>query len=470
MLAQEPAALRAGVQSAAFPAGGGSATLCRMPEDHKPATMPEETTRPAREGVEEHEEVTGTPRVWAREIFNRRFLAYLGPGFLVSVGYMDPGNWGTDLEGGARFGYDLLWVLLVSNLMAIFLQALSAKLGLVTEHSLSENCRLHFSRGWNLFLWFTAEIAMIATDMAEFVGAALGFYLLLRIPMPLAALLTAGVVLLILLPYRHGARSLEYLIMGLVSILGLAYVVEIALVHPQWRQVAYHVVVPKVNSQSIVVAVGMLGATVMPHNLFLHSAAVLHRERPGDRGHTARLIRYATADAFFALNLAWLVNSAILITAAAAFYAQGMTITSITQAYRTLEPLLGPIAATAFAVGLLASGLSSSTTGTLAGQVVMEGFLHRRVRPLYLRLATMTPALVVILLGFNQIQVLVLSQVVLSLQLPFAIIPLLLFTRDPTLMGKHANRPVTNLVAWTVTVVIILLNGLLLAKVLGAAY
>jgi len=432
--------------------------------------------RPAWERVEAHEEAgaglrgAAAWRAYAREIFTRHFLAYLGPGFLVSVGYMDPGNWGTDLEGGARFGYTLLWVLLLSNLMAILLQALSAKLGLVTGCSLAENCRRHFPRPLTIFLWVTAELAMIATDLAEFLGAALGFYLLFRIPLPLAGLLTAGAVFLVLAPYRRGHRMVEFMIMGLVSVLGLCYVLELALARPQWGRVAYHMAVPHLSSASILVAVGMVGATVMPHNLFLHSAAVRNRALPGDLGHTGRLVRYATADAIFALSLAWLVNSAILIMAAATFHARGLPITSISQAHHTLQPLLGPLSAAAFAIALLCSGIASSVTGTMAGQIVLEGFLQVRISIWLRRLVTMIPALVVIMLGLNEIKVLVLSQVLLSLQLPFAVIPLLIFTRHHRLMGEHVNRPLTSLVAWLVTAVIILLNLLLLLRISGLRF
>jgi manganese transport protein len=433
-------------------------------------------TRPAREMIEAHQEpgagLRGLSawRAYAREIFNRRFLAYLGPGFLVSVGYMDPGNWGTDLEAGARFGYDLLWVLLASNIMAIVLQALSAKLGLVTNRSLAENCREQFPRPLSLILWVLAELAMMATDLAEFLGAALGFYILLRVPLPLAGLITGAVVFLILALSRYGYRYVDYVIMGLISVIGLCYVIEIVLSQPEWGKVGYHIFVPRVNSQSIVVAVGMLGATVMPHNLFLHSGIIRSRALPGDAGHTGRLIRYATADAIFALMMAWVVNSAIVVVAAAAFHHQSIEVTSITQAHQTLQPLLGSLSAVAFAVALLSSGLSSSVTGTMAGQIVIEGFLNVRFSIWLRRLITMVPAMVVIMLRVNEIKVLVLSQVALSLHLPFAIIPLLLFTRDRRLMGEHANRPVTNVAAWAITAIIVFLNVLLLVRIFGGSF
>ena len=405
-----------------------------------------------------------------RETFSRRLFAYLGPGFLVSVGYIDPGNWGTDLEAGSRFGYRLLWVLFASNLMAILLQTLAAKLGLITGRTLAQNCREHLSRPVNLFLWVMAELAMMATDMAEFLGAAVGFYILFRIPMLAAGVLTGGVVFLVLAMSRYGHRRLEYLIMGLVSIIGLCYLLELALAKPEWGILAKHVVVPWVNSQSVLVAVGMLGATVMPHNLFLHSGLILSRALPGDHVHAPRVFRFAVVDAIFSLTLAWLINSAILIMSAATFHRQGLAVTSITEAHHTLGPLLGAASTVAFAIALLCSGLASSVTGTMAGQIVIEGFLGIRFSIWLRRLITMVPALIVIALGLNEIKVLVISQACLSLQLPFAIVPLLLFTRRRDIMAEHANLAVTNVIAWLITAAIILLNVLLLYEIFGGRF
>ncbi len=405
-----------------------------------------------------------------RETFSRRLFAYLGPGFLVSVGYMDPGNWGTDIEAGSRFGYRLLWVLFASNLMAIFLQSLSAKLGLITGRTLAENCREHFSRRLSLFLWIMAEIAMMATDLAEFLGAALGFYILFHIPMLAAGLLTGGVVFIILAFSRYGYRKVEYIIISMVSIIGLCYLVELGLARPDWGGLAKHVVIPWVDSASILVAVGMLGATVMPHNLFLHSGIIQTRALPGNNAHNTRVFRFAVVDAIFSLMLAWLVNSAILIMSAAAFHRGGLVVTSITEAHQTLAPLLGPASSFAFAIALLCSGLSSSTTGTMAGQIVIEGFLKIRFSIWLRRFLTMIPAMIVIALGLNEIKILVVSQACLSLQLPFAIIPLLLFTRRKDLLGQHANLPVTNIIAWIITAAIVLLNMLLLYQVFGGRF
>lgn len=405
-----------------------------------------------------------------RETFNRRLFAYLGPGFLVSVGYMDPGNWGTDLEAGSRFGYRLLWVLFASNIMAIVLQTLAAKLGLVTGRTLAQNCREHFSRPVNYFLWLTAEAAMMATDLAEFLGAALGFYILFHIPMLAAGLLTGVVVFLILALSRYGYRKVEYAIIGMVSIIGVCYFLELILAKPEWGVVTRHMVVPWVNSQSILVAVGMLGATVMPHNLFLHSGVIQTRALPGNNAHNTRVFRFAVVDAIFSLTMAWLINSAILIMSAATFHREGLVVASITQAHQTLRPLLGAGASAAFAIALLSSGLSSSTTGTMAGQIVIEGFLRIRFSIWLRRLITMIPALIVIALGINEIKVLVLSQVCLSMQLPFAIIPLLLFTRRKDIMYEHTNLRVTNIVAWAITAIIVALNALLLYRVFGGRF
>lgn len=379
---------------------------------------------------------------------------------------MDPGNWATDLEGGARFGYTLLWVLLSANLMALLLQHLAAKLGLATGLTYPQVCRQHFSRPLVLFLWVTAEIAAIATDLAEFLGAALGFYLLLHIPMFPAALLTALAVFGILALYRFGYRPIEYVILALVSIVGLAYVFEVWLVQPDWPAVVQGSLIPRLSSDSLVIAMGMLGATVMPHNLYLHSGAILTRRHP-DPEAIGWVTKAALVDSVLALNLAWLVNGAIVVMAAGAFFGQGLEITSIEEAHQTLTPLLGGMAATAFAVALLASGVSSSTTATLAGQIIIEGFLNVRFGLFLRRLITVVPALVVIALGLDAYWVLIVSQVALSVQLPFAIIPLVWLTARPDVMGKHANARLTTVLASIVAVVIVGLNILLLIRLAG---
>lgn len=416
------------------------------------------------------EKVRATAQVVSR-IKWREVTPYIGPAFLVSVGYMDPGNWGTNIEGGSSFGYKLLWVLLLSNLMAILLQTMAARLGIVTGKSLAENCRDHYSRKTNFFLWVMAEAAMMATDIAEFLGAAIGFYILFGIPMVSAGLLTGVVVFLILGLYRFGYRSVEYVIVGLVAVVGFAYVIEIILADPDWNKVAYHVVVPHLDSTSIFVAMGMLGATVMPHNLFLHSGIIQTRlaGEPTVR-QKRKLFAFAVLDSMFALNLSWLVNSAMIIMSAAVFYYNGIHISSIQEAHRTLEPLLGPLSSYAFAIALLAAGLSSSTTGTIAGQIVLEGFLNVKMGLWLRRLITMVPALIVIYLGLNEIEVLVLSQVILSMQLPFSIIPLIWFTSRADIMGELKNGRLTNILAITAAVVIICLNVLLIYMFFGGTF
>ena len=405
----------------------------------------------------------------------RRVLAFLGPGLLVSVGYMDPGNWATDLEGGARFNYSLLWVLALSNLMAILLQSLSAKLGIATGRDLAQLCRERFPRSAALFLWLTAEIAMMSTDLAEFLGSAIGLSLLFNLPLLTATLITGLDVFLILGLQRYGFRKVEYAILTLIAIVGGAYLIEIWLSRPDWSVLAYSTVVPRLNAESIYVAIGMLGATVMPHNIYLHSNLIQTRVRPKDsRNHKRYVFRLAVFDSVIALNGAFFVNGAILVMAAAVFYRNGVPVTSIEQAHQTLVPLLGPAAGFAFAVALLASGIASSTTATLAGQVVMEGFLRVRVRPwlrrFIFRLLVMIPAVLAVAFRLDPLNILVLSQASLSFQLPFATIPLLMFTSDRRLMGEFANRPWTTALAILVIGLILFLNGLLVYQLLGEIF
>jgi manganese transport protein len=404
---------------------------------------------------------------WLERIGNwlrtgKRALGLFGPAFVISVGYMDPGNWATDLDGGSRFAYRLLWVLLVSNIMAILLQTLSAKLGIATGRDLAQLCRERYSRPVAYGLWATAELAMVATDLAEFMGSALGIHLLFGIPLLPATFITGLDVLLLLAIQRWGHRGLELAIIGLVSLVGWSYVVELFLAKPDLGAIAHGLFVPHLDTKSIYVAIGMLGATVMPHNIYLHSALVQSRVKADDPAHNRKLYKFAIADSFVALNAAFFVNAAILIMAAAVFNRNGMAVASIEEAHATLIPLLGPLAAIVFAVALLASGLSSSVTGTLAGQVVMEGFLDLRWKPWVRRVATrvitMFPAVVAIAMGVDPLKILVLSQVFLSFQLPFAIIPLIQFTRDKGLMGEYVNSRWINVAAGLVTAVVIGLN------------
>jgi manganese transport protein len=386
---------------------------------------------------------------------------YLGPAFVASVAYMDPGNFATNIEGGARFGYELLWVLLWSNAMAILVQYLAAKLGIATGRTLPENCRAEFSRPMTLSLWFAAEIAAMATDLAEFLGAALGFYLLFGIPMLPAAILTGVCVMLILAIEQVGFQWLERVIMLFVGVIGVAYAIEMFLSKPPWAPIIRHVVIPEIHSGSIYIAVSMLGATVMPHVIYLHSALVLSRREPHDR-HEHRHRKMELLDVLLAMNGAWLINSAMVVMAAAVFFSSGVAVHSIEAAHQTLGPLLGKFASVAFAVALLCSGLSSSTVGTMAGQVILQGFLNVRISIFLRRLVTMIPAIAVIAIGLDPLKTLILSQAILSFCLPFAMIPLLILTRRRDLMGSHANRPITNYLAVLSTAIILAMNAWLL--------
>ncbi len=395
-----------------------------------------------------------------------RLMPFLGPAFIASVAYMDPGNFATNIQGGAKFGYTLLWVIVASNLMAMLIQSLSAKLGIATGMNLAEHCRTHFPRPVVLGMWVLMELVAMATDLAEFLGAALGFNLLFGMPLWLAGLLTALVTVLILGLERYGFRPLEITISALIGVVALSYLIETFLDRPVWRTVLFHAVVPQfAGAESVLLATGILGATVMPHAIFLHSALTQQRIVVRDPVQLHRLFRFEVIDVLVAMGLASLINAAMLIMAAATFYNQGLTqIGTIEEAHRTLEPLLGPAASVVFAISLLASGLSSSSVGTMAGQVIMQGFLHRHIPPWVRRLATMLPSLIVIALGFDPTQTLVLSQVVLSFGLPFAIIPLVLFTRRPDIMGVLVNRPTTTLLAACVAAVIVVLNLYLLVQ------
>ncbi len=398
----------------------------------------------------------------------RRGLVFFGPAFVVSVGYMDPGNWGTDIEGGARFGYRLLWVILLANLMAILMQTLSAKLGIATGKTLPEVCRDRYPRWLSVALWVTAELAAMATDLAEFLGGAVGLNLLLGIPLFPAALLTGIVISLILLLERYGFRKVEVVIIGLIAIIGFVYMTEIWLAKPAWGEIGRGLLTPSVPIGAMLVAVGIIGATVMPHNLYLHSALIQTRVRPSDslqRKHS--VYRLAIMDSVVALNGAFFVNAAILAMSAAVFADGRLSAYSLESAHQTLTPLLGPLAGVAFAVALLASGLASSTTATMAGQVIMEGFIHHKVNVWLRRAVTMIPSLVIIGLGLDPLQILVLSQVSLSFQLPFAMVPLVLFTSSRQIMGEFANNRMTKGLAWATTAVILGLNAVLLVQTLA---
>jgi manganese transport protein len=395
-----------------------------------------------------------------------RFMPFLGPAFIASVAYIDPGNFATNIQGGAKFGYMLVWVIVASNLMAMLVQTLSAKLGIATGKNLAEQCRSHFPRRVVIGMWVLMELVAMATDLAEFLGAALGFNLLLGVPLFIGALLTAIATFLILGLERYGFRPLEVAISLMVGLVALCYLVETIIGHPDWGEVVVHALVPQFSgTESVLLASGILGATVMPHAIFLHSALTQGRIVVRDRKRLRSLYRYEITDVVIAMGIASFVNAAMLIMAAATFYKTGLIhIASIEEAYRTLEPLLGKAAEWFFALSLLVAGLSSSTVGTSAGQVIMQGFLQRHIPVWVRRLVTMAPALVVIGAGLDPTRTLVLSQVVLSFGLPFAIIPLVMFTHRREIMGDLVNKPTTTMLASLIAAVIIALNLYLLYR------
>jgi manganese transport protein len=391
-------------------------------------------------------------------------LPFLGPAFIASVAYVDPGNFATNIQGGAQFGYTLLWVILFSNLLAMLVQTLSAKLGIATGHNLAEHCRLSFPKPVVWFLWGLMEVVAMATDLAEFLGAALGFNLLLGIPLWIAGLLTALATFVILGLERYGFRPLEAVITSFVGIIAISYVIETFLDKPNWGIVAYHAVVPQFSGpESILLATGILGATVMPHAIYLHSALTQSRIVVREPKQLKRLFHFELIDVLIAMGVASLVNGAMLIMAASTFNSQGITsVGTIQQAYRTLQPLLGRASGWVFALSLLASGLSSASVGTMAGQIIMQGFVNLEIPVWVRRLVTMIPSLVVIFLGLDPTRTLVLSQVALSFGLPFAIIPLVMFTSRRSLMGVLTNHRFTSLLAWMATGLIVVLNIYLL--------
>lgn len=409
---------------------------------------------------------TSQPSLW------RRMFAFAGPAYLVSVGYMDPGNWATDLEGGARFGYRLLWVLVMSNAMAILLQTLSARLGIVTGRDLAQACREAYPRRVSWVLWVLCEIAITACDLAEALGAAIGLKLLFGIPLLFGVVLTAADTLLVLWFTRYGIRAVEAFILSLVSIIGICFFAELVLAKPNFAEVATGLI-PRLDGQSLYVAIGILGATVMPHNLYLHSALVQTRSIGLDDRSKRAACKYNLFDSVIALNGALLVNAAILVLAATVFFHRAIVVTEIQQAHLLLAPLLGTtLAGVAFAVALIASGQASTVTGTMAGQIVMEGFLDFRMRPWLRRLTTrllaIIPAVVTILIAGEggTYRLLIFSQVILSMQLPFAVIPLIHFTSDRRRMGAFANSTWVKALSWTTAAIIVVLNFWLVASTL----
>jgi manganese transport protein len=393
-----------------------------------------------------------------------RLLPFLGPAFIACVAYVDPGNFATNIQGGAEYGYLLVWVIVASNLMAMLIQSLSAKLGIATGRNLAEVCRDEFPRPVVWGMWGVSEVVAMATDLAEFLGAALGFNLLFHIPLFPAALLTAVATFLILGLQRYGFRPLEAVITVLVGVIAACYLVETLLDNPSWGAIGKHAVTPKFDgTESILLSVGILGATVMPHVIFLHSSLMQHRIVTREPAQLRRLFRFELVDVVLAMGLAGMINAAMLIMAASTFFDKGLKdIASIEEAHRTLEPLLGSSASVIFAVSLLASGLSSSTVGTLAGQVIMQGFIERQISLWLRRALTMIPALVVVAIGLDPTRTLVISQVVLSFGIPFALIPLVIFTKKEQIMGVLVNHRLTTAIATGVAALIVSLNLFLL--------
>ncbi len=408
--------------------------------------------------------------------FARKFFAFAGPGYLVAVGYMDPGNWATDLAGGARFGYTLLSVIMLSNLMAIVLQALAARLGIASGRDLAQACRDAYSPSTTIMLWVLCEIAIAACDLAEVIGAAVALNLLFGLPLLWGVCLTALDVLLILYLQQHGFRYVEALVLGLIVMIGGSFAIELYLARPDMAGIAQGFVPTPVilqNADMLYIAIGILGATVMPHNLYLHSSIVQTRRYTDTFESKREAIRFASLDSTVALMSALFINSAILVMASAAFHGTGNeNVADISDAYQLLSPLLGTqLASILFAVALLLSGQNATLTGTLAGQIVMEGFLNLRLRPwlrrLITRLLAIIPAIVVIILygerGTGAL--LILSQVILSLQLPFAVFPLVMFTSDRRKMGPFVAPAWLRLLAWPIAVIIAVLNTWLLFQV-----
>jgi manganese transport protein len=395
-----------------------------------------------------------------------RILPFLGPAFVACVAYIDPGNFATNIAGGSKFGFTLAWVILASNLMAMLIQTLSAKLGIATGRNLPEVCRERFSRRTSLGLWIQAEMIAMATDLAEFLGAAIGFHLLLGMDLFPAAILTGFVTFAILGLQRFGLRPFEAVIAAFVGVIGVSYIAELFYAKPPLGTVALHAVKPEfAGSESVLLAVGILGATVMPHVIYLHSALTQNRVVPRNDDEARRLYRYTKIDVIVAMSIAGVINMSMLVMAASVFFRSGLNdVDSLEGAHRTLNPILGGASSTLFALALLASGLSSSTVGTLSGQVVMQGFIQRRI-PIFLRrLVTMIPALVVAGIGLDPSRTLVISQVVLSFGIPFALVPLVWFTSRRDLMGPLVNRKATTAIATVVAALISALNVFLLGQ------
>jgi manganese transport protein len=398
-----------------------------------------------------------------------RILPFLGPAFIACVAYIDPGNFATNIAGGSRFGYRLIWVIVAANLLAMLIQVLSAKLGIATGRNLPELCRERFSRRVSFGLWIQAEAIAMATDLAEFLGAAIGIHLLTGLGLFPSAVASGIAAFAILALLRFGARLLEAVIAVLVGVIGACYVAELTFAHPDFGAVLHHAVVPQFgSSEAVLLSVGILGATVMPHVIYLHSALTQDRLIPETDEDAQTLLRYTRIDVMIAMTIAGVINVAMLVMAASTFFKSGLLhVDSLEGAHKTLQPILGGASSVLFALALIASGLSSSAVGTLSGQVVMQGFIRRQIPVTIRRLVTMVPAFIVIAIGVDPSRTLVLSQVVLSFGIPFALVPLVIFTARRDVMGPLANRRVTTVAASVVAAVIIVLNLFLLGQTFG---
>jgi len=398
----------------------------------------------------------------------RGYLAFAGPAVVASIAYMDPGNFATNIQAGARYGYELLWVVLLANLIAMLFQGLSAKLGIVTGRNLAEVCRDEFPRPVVFVMWVVSEIAAMATDLAEFLGGAIGLSLLFGLPLLVGMAITAVIVYGLLMFDRFGFRPIELIISSLVAIIGICYLIEMFIAPVDWRAAALHTVLPQLSdSGSLLLAVGIIGATVMPHAVYLHSGLTQARIPTRNEGETRTALRISNTEVVIALAMAGLVNMAMVMMASSAFHAGHSDVAEIETAYHTLTPLLGGAAAVVFLISLLASGVSSSTVGTMAGQMIMQGFVGFRIPIWVRRLVTMVPAFVVVAIGVNATQALVISQVMLSIALPLPMVALLMFTRRADIMGKFVNSRLTTVTALVGTAVVLTLNGFLIVQVVG---
>jgi len=398
----------------------------------------------------------------------RAYLAFAGPAVIASIAYMDPGNFATNIQAGAKYGYTLLWVVLLANLIAMLFQALSAKLGIVTGRNLAEMCRDEFPRPVVWGMWVVSEVAAMATDLAEFLGGAIGLSLLFHMPLFAGMVVTAIVTYGILLFEGSGFRPVELIIGGLVGIIGLCYLIEMFIAPVDWGAAALHTVVPKLpDGEALLLAVGIIGATVMPHAIYLHSGLTQGRTPVRDENERRKVLRFSNQEVILALVVAGLVNMAMVMMASSAFHAGHRDVAEIETAYYTLTPLLGAGASVVFLVSLIASGVASSAVGTMAGQMIMQGFVGFRIPILVRRLVTMLPAFVVVGLGANATSALVISQVVLSIALPLPMIALLIFTRRADIMGSFANSRLTDFAALVGTALVLVLNSILILQTLG---